>query len=1072
MSCDYQAIRDINKESYGTQISRIGPMLLTDRYADRTHFIFELLQNAEDAILRRSAWKGPRSVSFQLTKDALRVSHFGQPFNEADVRGVCGIGESTKNITSIGRFGIGFKSVYAFTDRPEIHSGTENFAIENFVWPTAATSLAHEQDETVILIPLKSTDDSAHDEIVVGLERLGSAALLFLRQIEEIHWSVEGGCSGYYRRETKKVASRVRRVNVIGQELEAPDIDETWLVFSRPVLEKGRKKVGYVEIAFSIAKGEKSGREIIQKVERSPLVVFFPTVVETHLGFLIQGPYRTTPSRDNIPNSDPFNQHLIDETALLLQEALIWLRDHKLLDTKALMCLPLDSTKFAAKSLFAPLFNATKKALLSESLLPRFDTGYVQASCALLARTQALRELFTPTQLALLYQESHDLVWLSNDINSAPELRTYMLHHLSIPEVIPETIIQKFNEAFLKIQPDDWILKLYEFLKGQPALSAKFDRMPLIRLEDGNHVLPKVNGKPSAFLPGILPSGFPTVRTSVCASQSACEFLRSLGLTEPDPVDDVIQNILPKYQKSGSISTASYEGDIRRIIEAFDTDSKLQREKLLDSLKKTKFVLAVDAVDGTKYFLDPGSVYLATERLMKLFAGVKGVFFVDNRYECLRGEDIRKLLEACGATRYIQPVACENSLAYDELKTIRIKAGCENTTGYYPIQNWTLRGLDQLLNLLPQLDPQSRIKRATLLWEALSELEDRRGKDIFSGIYSWFYVYKRSAPFEAAFVRKLNETAWVPDANGNLQRPEFILIDSLGWKANSLLESQIRFKPHAIEILAREAGFEPGVLDLLKKFGLTSETELRMRLNLRDESQKEETSATKIVEDPIKKRLGDATDSNSVITEPRDTEFSKSEGSVGTDGAGMEPHNGIYRDKVIGLAVGEGNSKGAGPTKSTSESKGVQQFISYVAVDSEKEESDPDGLVQEERMALETCAIDLILSQEPEWLRTPVNNPGYDLYQVDEHGQVKRWCEIKAMSKSLHDRPVGLSYTQFEYAQNHGEAYWLYVVEYAGTDSARIVRIQNPAGKAHTFTFDHGWLEVADFSEGQENKRN
>lgn len=36
-----------------------------------------------------------------------------------------------------------------------------------------------------------------------------------------------------------------------------------------------------------------------------------------------------------------------------------------------------------------------------------------------------------------------------------------------------------------------------------------------------------------------------------------------------------------------------------------------------------------------------------------------------------------------------------------------------------------------------------------------------------------------------------------------------------------------------------------------------------------------------------------------------------------------------------------------------------------------------------------------------------------------------------------------------------------YVVERAGTGEARLVRIHNPAGKARTFTFDHGGPNVA-----------
>src|SRR5256885_15689772 len=102
MACDYQAIRVDNERRYGTDIGRIGPMLLANRYDDRTHFIFELLQNAEDALARRAQWKRLRSATFHLAADALRVSHFGQPFAEADVRGICGIAESTKDLTAIG----------------------------------------------------------------------------------------------------------------------------------------------------------------------------------------------------------------------------------------------------------------------------------------------------------------------------------------------------------------------------------------------------------------------------------------------------------------------------------------------------------------------------------------------------------------------------------------------------------------------------------------------------------------------------------------------------------------------------------------------------------------------------------------------------------------------------------------------------------------------------------------------------------------------------------------------------------------------------------------------------------
>ncbi len=120
-------------------------------------------------------------------------------------------------------------------------------------------------------------------------------------------------------------------------------------------------------------------------------------------------------------------------------------------------------------------------------------------------------------------------------------------------------------------------------------------------------------------------------------------------------------------------------------------------------------------------------------------------------------------------------------------------------------------------------------------------------------------------------------------------------------------------------------------------------------------------------------------------------------------------------------------------------------------------------------MALEAKAIDVILTLEPEWNRTPTHNAGYDLYRLDAGDQAIQWCEVKAMTGTLHKRPVGLSHTQFKCAQAHGESYWLYIVERTGTADVHIVRIQDPAGKARTFTFDHGWLQVAGSSAVQDD---
>lgn len=838
MPCDYKAIRQDNVRRYGTDIGRIGRMLLSDRYDDRTHFIYELLQNAEDALSRRVGWQGSKAVSFDLDAERLRVSHYGVPFNEKDVAGVCGIGESTKGLTAIGRFGIGFKSVYAFSDRPEVHSGSESFAIENYVWPEAVEPAERNEEETVILIPLRAEDGEGKAEIADGLSRLGASSLLFLREIEEIRWSVDGVPAGLYLRQGVDGGPGVRSVNVVGQKIGVSEVDEEWLVCSREVYAGDGEQVGHVEVAWSVAEDE-NGHSKVRPVERSRLVVFFPTAVETGLGFLVQGPYRTTPSRDNVPQRDDWNRECVSETALLLVESLRCLRDRGLLDATALTCLPLDPGRFE-ESMFRELFDCIRDALNQENLLPTVGGGYVSAKYGRLARTQELRELLDPGQLGLLEGGTSPLKWLDGQISQdrTPALRQYLIRVLKMRELTPEALVPRLSRDFLESQSDEWIEGMYEFFGSQVALRQRVASLPLVRLVDGSHVVAKVDGEIQAFLPSVVETDFPTVRQTVCRSEGAHEFLRSLNLTEPDPVDNVIRNVLPKYRTGeAQISAADYTSDIERILAAGETDSQSQWDKLVRALRKTPWVRSVDAGEERSSWASPSAVYIATERLRELFRGVKGVLLVDSRVESLRGEKIRELLERSGAARYLRPVEVDCNLSRERLSEIRREGGLEPST-WETIEDKGIYGLDALLGRLPTLGTVECSTQAASLWDALSVLHDRRGGGVFNASYTWSYSRQRKvAVFDAAFVRALNEERWVPTTFGGLQKPALVAFEEVGWRPNAFLESKIRFKPPLIERLAREVGIEPGVLDLLQRLGVKSEAELRERLDLGEEAE-------------------------------------------------------------------------------------------------------------------------------------------------------------------------------------------------------------------------------------------
>lgn len=118
---------DVNRENnFEEGIKR----LLTELYPDNAHFIYELLQNAEDPCAS--------VVRFTLSNEEIEFEHNGERlFDLKDVESITSIGASTKrdDPTSIGKFGVGFKAVFAYTSTPEIHSGDFHFRIQDLVVP-------------------------------------------------------------------------------------------------------------------------------------------------------------------------------------------------------------------------------------------------------------------------------------------------------------------------------------------------------------------------------------------------------------------------------------------------------------------------------------------------------------------------------------------------------------------------------------------------------------------------------------------------------------------------------------------------------------------------------------------------------------------------------------------------------------------------------------------------------------------------------------------------------------------------------------------------------------------------
>jgi hypothetical protein len=118
------------------------------------------------------------------------------------------------------------------------------------------------------------------------------------------------------------------------------------------------------------------------------------------------------------------------------------------------------------------------------------------------------------------------------------------------------------------------------------------------------------------------------------------------------------------------------------------------------------------------------------------------------------------------------------------------------------------------------------------------------------------------------------------------------------------------------------------------------------------------------------------------------------------------------------------------------------------------------------RSAIDAAGIAEVLRCEREAGRDPQemphSNPGYDVTSKDADGEIVRYIEVKSISTAWQDAVVQLTGTQFAKAQELRDLYWLYVVENAGSPHVQVRAVQDPAGAATRFVFDHGWKERAE----------
>ena len=304
----------------------------------------------------------------------------------------------------IGRFGIGFKAVFAYTETPHIWSRTYSFKISDLVLPTAIPERSDLGDKTRFEFPFnnpKKPAQIAYEEIKAELEALAETTLLFLSHLTCIGWQIAPETSGCIIREQHS-EHHVEVLKETGQK-ETPS--SHFLRFSAPIEGLPTQTVS---VAFPLdflpnvqkfdpAKPISRQLKIVPTTGR--VAVYFPAEKETSgLRFHLHAPFVPELSRASIKDTSA-NEPLFKQLADLAATSLHAIRDLKLLTGEFLGVLPNPQDSVPAR--YQPIRTAIIDKMKHWPLTPTYAKTHAPAVYLRQAKA-SLKELLTEGDLNFL----------------------------------------------------------------------------------------------------------------------------------------------------------------------------------------------------------------------------------------------------------------------------------------------------------------------------------------------------------------------------------------------------------------------------------------------------------------------------------------------------------------------------------------------------------------------------------------------------------------------------------------------------------------------------------------------
>ncbi|WP_321336171.1 sacsin N-terminal ATP-binding-like domain-containing protein [uncultured Cohaesibacter sp.] len=751
--------------------------IVEELYPDSAHFIFELLQNAEDT--------GATEVDFVLTSDCLAFEHNGRPFTEADILGITDVGEGTKSDDEdkIGRFGVGFKAVFAYTDSPRIWSQTFSFQIDELVLPTLLDDRTDLGERTRFEFPFnnaKKPTEPAYKEVEDGLRDLAETTLLFLNNMQSISWKIGDDVHGAVLR----IQHAENHIEVLKETNGATTSSSHFLRFARSVEGLNRPTQHKVAAAFALeflpdVKGFQSDVPIAKQLKIAPVqgqvAVFFPADKETSgLRFNLHALFVPELSRASIKET-PANEPLFKQLAALCAAAMHDIKGLGLLSRDFLGVLPNPQDTLGSR--YEKIREAIIAAFNDEPLMPTFARDHAPAKYLYQAKN-ALKELLSADDIEFLIEyDDEPPQWAANQALQGTNSERFMsglaIHDWDVENFL-ETAAGSATEdwrgqvdeefmAWISAKPVDWLQRMYAMFARDPETEDELGQLSdarIIRLSGGTLskadecYFPDEQRRYLDIVPCVDPALLEAGNSGV-VKKAARKFLEEIGVKEVGE-RQLVEALLDKeYQTDNrTLHPKNYAAHLRRFMKLANDDTSAVR-----MLQGYHLFLGADGHwhPAKDIFLDRPHLDTGMSEYYDIVGLPKGVTALAEFYRDLPLDvpKVVRFIESLGARKQIpvRTVSCQSNPEWERLRNV-------------PGERYTSPSdVDYRIESFDKLTKARSVRISRLIWNTLVE---RGNDDTWRGVLQAAYRKNWSGGTRYAhsqLVHQLRRAEWIPQGD-------------------------------------------------------------------------------------------------------------------------------------------------------------------------------------------------------------------------------------------------------------------------------------------------------------------